>query len=156
MKINQAAEHELQVLLEEHGRLRPRTIVKHARSPKSALHAYFDWDLKVAAQSWWEHQARQILISVRIEIPNAQGAPIRVREYVSLPSERATGGGYRPIRDVMSNARERAELLESALKELRRVQFFYGSLKELTAVFAAVERATSRHARKKGGSRKAA
>jgi hypothetical protein len=59
---------------------------------------------------------------------------------VSLRPDRATGGGYRGIVSVMSDARLRDQLLQDAMEDMEHFQQKYRHLEELAEVFAAMRR----------------
>jgi len=56
----------------------PDEIVSDARSPKSTLHSFFDWDNTEAAEKWRKQQARILLNSIQISIifTDSKGKPI--------------------------------------------------------------------------------
>lgn len=128
---------ELETIRQKNGGiLDPEAVVEFARNPKTAMHSKFDWDDSSAGQKYRLWQARSI-INVYVEIlPQSTES---VRAYVSLPSDRKQGGGYRALVDVLSNEDHRAELLGQALSEARLFQRKYQQLKELSPVFAAIE-----------------
>jgi hypothetical protein len=122
--------------LEADGKLMPEHVVDYARDPSTALHGCFEWDDGEAAQRWRLHQARQI-IRCRVQIVERTAEPVRA--YVSLRSEWGSGGGYRPLVSVLTDAELRAALLEQAKADARAWARKYRQLTELAAVFAAIE-----------------
>ena len=60
-----------------------------------------------------------------------------MRMYVSLKSDRygGTGGGYRVVTDVLSDAQLRRELLQQAFDEFQAWQQKYQHLKALAPIF---------------------
>lgn len=114
--LNDAARAELEDLREQAGgRLLPEAVVERARSQNSALHRYFEWNNDAAAHAYRLQQARQVIRAVVRMVPNGAGAT-PIRAYVSLPSDRATGNGYRAVADVLTDEAAAAE----AMRELRR------------------------------------
>ena len=115
--------------------LKPQAVVDAARPESSPLHKRFEWDDSVAGEKYRIEQARRLIVSYRIEIPDVGS----VQQFISLPSDRVRGGGgYRPMIDVMNNARFRAMYLEDALRELQEVQKKYKRIEELAGVWEAV------------------
>ena len=142
-----------QIFNEHNGRIPPEAVIEFARDENTALHAEFEWDDTEAAHQYRLEQARKI-IRLNIEVIETPNGNVRVPVYVSLVSDRRGGGGYRALSDVMSDAEMRAQLLQQAINELRRVQRKYESLRELTPVFAALER-VARNASRRQNRRRA-
>ena len=107
-----------QIMSRNGGTLPPERVVEAARPEGSALHAYFDWDDRVAGDKWRLQQARELIRSVRISIPNQP--PVEVRAFVSLAADRASGLGYRAMQEVMSNEFLRRQLAEEMLSMSRK------------------------------------
>jgi hypothetical protein len=118
------------------GLLLPEHVIEAARPKRSILHSKFEWDDTTAAHEYRLWQARHLIsISITIE----QG--IKTQEFISLRSERRTGGGYRTTVSVMSNEEWREQSLRDALMELNCFQQKYSRLRELAGVFAAIGKA---------------
>ena len=136
---------ELNLIAAKHGGLLPaRAVVKWARShPKSELHKRFEWSDSEAADKWRLQQARVLIASVTIEPrPNQV-----VRAYVNLKSDRVGDQpAYRRTVNVMSDAEQRAELLQMAKDELGRVRRTFATLTELASVWHAIDAATASEA----------
>jgi len=128
-----------QIFNEHNGRVPPEAVIEFARDENTALHAEFEWDDTEAAHQFRLDQARKI-IRLNIDVIETPNGNVRMPVYVSLVSDRRGGGGYRALTDVMSNAEMRAQLLQQAIDELQRVRRKYESLRELTPVFAALDR----------------
>jgi len=128
-----------QIYNEHNGRVPPEAVVNFARDENTALHAEFEWDDTEAAHQFRLEQARKI-IRLNIDVIETPNGNVRMPVYVSLVSDRRGGGGYRALTDVMSSAEMRAQLLQQAIDELQRVRRKYESLRELTPVFAALDR----------------
>ena len=125
----------------------PEQVVEFARrNRRSALHAEFEWDDTAAAQQYRLEQARRI-IRLNINVLPTENGNVTVPMYVSLTSDRRTGGGYRTLESVMNNDDLREQLLEQALTELQRVRRKYQTLQELTPVFSALDRVARRNRR---------
>lgn len=128
----------LAICKENHGVLRPEDVVERAKNSKSPLHPLFTWDDTAAAREYRIWQARELIRVSVITLPEAPNEPIRT--FVSLMSDRRkVAGGYRCLTTVLSNSRQRAILLEQALKELKYWEKKYKQLTELAPIFAARE-----------------
>lgn len=131
---------ELRELAIEHGKLTPAIVLARGSDPTSALHSMFTWSDDEAAHLRRLDEARRIIVSVRVHIaPRPDMPPIKVRAYASLASDRLSGGGYRPIEVVLSEPDARAELLQTALRELDALRKRYAALAELATLFAELD-----------------
>lgn len=112
------------------GILHAARVVDWARDhKKSALHSRFVWDDRKAAREFRLYQARHL---IQLYVVDASGDA----EFVNLTIDRAGGGGYRPVVDVLSNKQLSIVMLSDAVAELRRVQQRYARVRELTSVWA--------------------
>lgn len=118
------------------GLLLPQTVVEAARPARSPLHPRFEWDDTEAAEKYRIWQARQ-LIRVCVELIPGISTPTEV--FVSLSEDRTEGRGYRVVTEVLKDEDMRAQMLEDALAELEIFRLKYRRLKELVAVFDAIE-----------------
>jgi len=140
MNMREKIESELDQIMEKHaGVLHPQHIVTFAKNPKTALHSRFEWDDGSAAEKYRIDQARQI---IRVFVEVSEDNVTRVRAFVSLPSDREAGGGYRKTTDVMSEVERRAELLRMAIRDLQAFKRKYAALEQLAQVFAAADSVT--------------
>lgn len=128
---------------DKNGVLYPRKVVAAARATDNPLHPMFEWNNRKAGDEWRLQQARQIISRYHVTITNATTS--RVRGYVSLKSDRAEGGGYRAIGEVISEETMRAELLQNALEELASLEQRYVRLSELKPVFQAARKVREIH-----------
>lgn len=120
--------------------LRADDVVSWAKAhPESALHSQFEWDDAKAAHEHRVWQARRL---IALHIVTDAGD----RRMISLVIDRTKGGGYRAIEDVTASPDLRAIMLADALAELKRVRRKYERLKELSRVFAEVDRVERAHA----------
>lgn len=149
MRITDAVRAELESIRQSNGGLLlAKSVLTKARDKTSALHSQFDWNVARNAERGLLLQAQELIMQVRISVPTTDDNKITVRAYWSLASDRLSGGGYRPLADVMSNEAWREELLATALSELGALRKRYERLEELTAVFAAVTQVRARAQRK--------
>jgi len=132
-----------QIRNDNDGQLLPEAIVEFARNRNTALHGEFEWNNTKAAHQYRLEQARRV-IRLNINVLPTAGGDVTVPMYVSLKSDRHTGGGYRTLEDVMSDEDMRAQLLEQGLEEFQRVRRKYQTLQELTPVFTAIDRVARR------------
>ena len=127
-------ESELRALRTEDGRWVPDDVVTWARdNPDSELHKEkrFMWDDDAAAAH--QHRLTVARTLIRVHIRSEEGD----RATISLVQDRRTGGGYRELGPVLSNAEMRSMALRQALREFRAWERRYNHLRELAAVFAA-------------------
>lgn len=109
--MNTEVKQTLDELLEQgNGLLKPEAVVEAARPESSPLHSHFEWNDSKAAEKYRLDQARVLIRSVYIEHPN--DATERVHAYVSLPSDRVDGNGYRAARAVIKSDHMVAQLAD--------------------------------------------
>ena len=129
------------------GVLTAEAVVEAARNDDSPLHSAFTWDDTEAAIKWRLHQARNIILRIKVEVSDVKAHTVTIREWASLTPDRLEdGGGYREVVRVMRNEDQRAQLLADALAELDRISEKYRTLSELAEVFAAIKAARRRSA----------
>jgi hypothetical protein len=124
---------ELEALRGDDGLIHAEEAVEWAaKHPKSALYAHLEWDDKKAGHQYRIWQVRNVLLSIVNEED--------VRQEVSLSIDRATGGGYRNLKSVMSTKELREVLLADALAELNRLKLRFSVLTELARVWEEVDK----------------
>ncbi len=130
---------ELEKIRVKHGGiLYPDEVVKAARKQSSPLHSCFTWNNDKAAGEYRLWQAREL---IQVHCTILEGSDKPVRAYVSLRQDRyKKGGGYRGLKDVLSAKETRALLLAEALADANRWREKYEYLKELSGVFAALDK----------------
>ncbi len=125
---NDLVTRELELIRQDHGGiLRPEDVVEAAVPEDHPLHRYFQWDDSEAAKRYRVWQARQ-LIAIAIIYPDM--APVRT--YIHVRSDRATGGGYRPVVAVLSDAELRQQALADAYRDFQVFEAKYRRLVELS------------------------
>lgn len=130
---------ELERIREKHaGRLDADMVVHYAKSSNHPLHDLFEWDDNVAAQAYRVDQARQVIRSIEVVVEETPKAK-PVRAFVSVVKDRERG--YTSIRDAMTDAQLRAQVVTQALAELEAWRKRYAELVELAGVFAAIDEA---------------
>ena len=93
----------LQKIYDKHGELTPELVVKEASDPAHPLHSRFNWDDRVAAESWRREQAHQLIRSVRVVYREADGkaGDKSIRAFHAVRSER--GYVYEPTEKVIAD-----------------------------------------------------
>jgi hypothetical protein len=128
----------LETLREHHGGALPtEAVVEDAQHDNSPLHALFEWDDTEAARQHRLSQARTIIGAVVVkfeEAPEAQ--PIRAFVNVRQDDRKQV---YTSVSAALEDPVLRAQVLNDALKELRRLQQKYADLEELAGVFGAID-----------------
>ncbi len=136
--------HELAALQKsaKGGILHASQVVEWAeKNRKSALHSQFEWDNSKAADEYRLWQARRLIV---LNIVSEDSSP----QVVSLRFDRPRGGGYRAMNDVVEREDLSRMMLEDAMADLRRVRDRYQLVKELTAVWAEVEKVEAKRLKK--------
>jgi hypothetical protein len=113
------------------GILKPEVVVSVAREPSSVLHSYFEWNNSKAADAYRLEQARQL---IRVNVTVIGENPDTRNIYVSLSTDRISGGGYRVLADVLKDDDLRRVLLSDSVREMEHFIKKYNNLKELSRV----------------------
>lgn len=138
------AEELNRIATENQGLLRPVDVVNAAREPGSVLHDRFEWDDRKAGEEYRLWQART-LIRVEVAYTGPADNQMLSRVYVSLRDDRnQEGGGYRSVEVVMSSPKLRSRLMREAISELETLRAKYEELRELSEIFAALDRISPR------------
>lgn len=117
-----------------HGHLHPEDVVEAARPANSPLHSKFNWDDTDAAHQYRLWQARQL---ISITILTVVGK--KTTMFVSLTTDRQSGGGYRHVVDVLNDEQMTAQLLDDAKNEMQHFLLKYRRLAALAKVVAAMD-----------------
>ena len=91
------------------GVLQVDDVLNEAQSEDSILHKYFEWDDSEAAHLYRRQQARVLIQRCKIQMVETE--PVEIRAFVSLPVDRANGGGYRLTTEVVNDEYMKSELL---------------------------------------------
>ena len=121
------------------GELTPEDVLTAARSTRSPLHPAFEWDDSRAAHQYRLDQASYLIRAVYAIPEEDEVQHERVRAFVYVKSLSTGEEHYTSTVVAMSDAELRAQVLQRALTELRTWQRKYRELKELAAVFEAIE-----------------
>jgi hypothetical protein len=123
---------ELDALRDEYGVIHARAGVRTIRNkPASLLYSRLEWNDTRAGEEYRIHQLRQ-LINIYLVEPDTKSPTV-----ISLSVDRAHGGGYRPMDDVLRLPDLREIAVQDALDELDRAQKKYQHLQELNEVWRA-------------------
>ena len=76
-------------------------VLQAAQDENNILHRHFEWDDSEAAKQFRREQARSLIQRCKITILDS--TPTHVRAFISLPSDREAGGGYRMTANVLGN-----------------------------------------------------
>lgn len=125
-------EQEFQKLMQNDptGTLQPEAIVEAAKNPSSPLHSYFDWDQDEAAEKWRQQQAKELIWSYKIDVPELN---IKVRALTSLQTGK--GSGFLWTKDVIADPDMRRRMLDLALRDLLKLENKYSHLEELAQLW---------------------
>lgn len=120
--------------LSEDGLLHPEKAVAWARQHReSEIYKHLEWNDGLAAEQYRVEQVRQV---IRVVVINSSETDQTVRAYISTPTDRVTGGGYRQMNDALMRARQ--ELINEALKTLENFGNRYAHLPELDTLFSRI------------------
>jgi hypothetical protein len=89
---------------EGNGTLAPAAVLEAARSPKSPLHGYFEWDDALAGEAYRLAQARALIRGVRVSMVVEQ-TTYRVPVYVHTVLEQGEVG-YRELLGIQGDAQK--------------------------------------------------
>ena len=76
-------------------------VLQAAQDENNILHRHFEWDDSEAAKQFRREQARSLIQKCKITVLDS--TPTHVRAFISLPSDREAGGGYRMTANVLGN-----------------------------------------------------
>lgn len=114
----------------------PAYVVQAARSSRSPIHRFFEWDDGVAAERYRETQARQMLRSIEV-VPADGGSPTRAFHNITVTAGEPTS--YVPAVVVWERPDLSEQVVAKALHELRVWQQRYKDYKGLASLAAQVE-----------------
>jgi hypothetical protein len=127
------------------GSVTPAAFVEEVRDPRHPAHRAIDWDREQAARKWWEYQARVLINSVRVVV-QTDGEPDQEQVAFVSVTTRESGRAYLSTSAVMNDEEYREESLADALAALQGWRRRYAHLRELSEVFAVVDRVAKKKA----------
>ncbi len=115
------------------GLLKADAVVSRASDDANPLHPFFEWDDGKAAHQHRLAQARALIRSVEVVMPeDSDESPIP--KFVSLRFDRSkVGGGYRETQDVVKDRKFLTELEATAKQDIDAFLRRYEMLKEFCA-----------------------
>lgn len=124
-------EEALKAIYKKHGILKPSDVVEEAADEDHPLHQYFQWDDTKAAHEYRLWQARELIVSVRIEWDE------KVTDLYwngIIEKDGKSEQGYFAIQRMLSDEDLYFQVLEDAIKELKYFQEKYSGLKDLKGI----------------------
>ena len=120
-------------------------LVEQARPEVAPLHSCFEWHDKTAAGKYREHQARNIVNVVDVQVTSDRRAP--AFPSVILPvAVRAAGEAPQRenvrMQNVLADPAMRQQLINQVLAKLIRLREEYRAINELAIVWDAVDQAS--------------
>lgn len=91
------------------GMLEIDDVLKEAEDKSSILHKHFEWDDSEAADLYRRQQARALIQKCKIQLVETE--PVMIRAFVSLPTDRTNGGGYRLMSEVVTDDSMKEEMI---------------------------------------------
>lgn len=123
----------------KHGHLKPQIVIAEAKSKRSQLHEFFEWDDAVAADAHRREQARYMMRHIVVLEPGDEiGDSMRAFVHITDEDDKDV---YIDIKVAMGDEALRKQVLERAWKELQSWRRRYKQYEELAAVFAAMDSA---------------
>jgi len=135
-KVSAQVAGEICATLEEEGMLTAKNLVDVSRPEDAPLHEEFDWDNEVAGEKWREHQARNVINSIRVVKVN-EGDTNGVRAFFHLKMAEPE---YESIQVIVKDENKYTKLLKIAISELNHFEKKYASIKEFSKIFEELHR----------------
>lgn len=123
---------QLQAVYEDRKQLTPADVLEVASDPDHPLHARFEWDDTAAAGKWRQHQAHELIRSVKIAYIDGNGHPADVRAFHAVRTER--GHVYEPVEEVAANELTTKLLLQDMEREWRTLRRRWEGFEQFTAL----------------------
>ena len=119
------------------GRLTAKDLVDVSRPEDAPLHKEFEWDDHKAAEMFRQKQAQNIIVNL-VAIEAEEQKPTRA--FFNVTFDNVKPGSYEETVVIMSDKTKREKLLEIARQELKTFKNKYQELKELSGVFAEIDK----------------
>jgi hypothetical protein len=107
--MNEERKYLEQMARQNNGVLMIDDVLQVAQDENNILHRHFEWDDSEAAKQFRREQARSLIQRCKITILDS--TPTHVRAFISLPSDRESGGGYRMTANVLGNEDMKEEFI---------------------------------------------
>lgn len=121
----------LKAIEQRDGVLRPEVLVDEASQSSHPLHGYFEWEDTEAARKWRIHQARTMIIKVKVRIAETT---TQAFHNVRVEINKVPVRGYFSTERVLSDKDMLGQVLARALDELEYWQKKYETIKELAGI----------------------
>ena len=122
-------------------RLEAKMVVEEATKKSSVFHDYFEWDDSVAGKEYRLDQARCLIRSIKIIIKHGD-EEIEVKQFINIRvqnGEDEPARKYIPSEIIAKDKVLREQAIKEAMDEFIAIQFKYKGIKELGAIFSAIE-----------------
>ena len=131
----------LEAIEKRDGTVTKESFLEESRPEESPTHSMFEWNDEVAAEKYRLVQSRTIINNLRVEIvPNEGEDPKIVKAFVDVTDGRQREKArYINFSSALSDDKSRGIVYRNALAELRTFKRKYKGLRELEAVFAAID-----------------
>lgn len=133
------AGREFEQIEAENGFITPQAVVDRARPEDSVMHKLFEWNDSIAAEKYRTQQAGCIigaLIVTKSENNYNKRAFVNI---VASPHNPKNKPQYIRVDRAFSDPTSKAIVLSNAIAELKRFKEKYAALKELSAIFNAID-----------------
>lgn len=127
--------------------LTPRLVVDTARPKSHPLHSHFEWDDSIAGEKYREHQASELIRSVRISYKNGNDTEQEIRYFVSI--KESEGYAYHPAEVVAADEKLTAIVLREMEREWKQLHARYNHFQEFTDLIQRTMAETMKGRRKK-------
>lgn len=123
------------------GVLTPAKVVNKAKSERSVIHDYFEWDDSIAGEKYRIHQARNLMNHIEVEIidnGDEEVKTIKMFHNIQIVEE-SKDRGYLSLSSIVNSIDYREQVIDRALTELIGWKKRHQQYSELEPVFAAIE-----------------
>ncbi len=135
----------LQDIYDRRGELTAAVLVEEAKPAASPLHSHFEWNNKVAGESYRLVQASQMIRSVKLSYgTDSRGRGKKIRNWLNVTHEEdPTRRSYQPAEEVVLNEFQLRLVLREAEREWKRFKAKYGHLREFAEIVRLGEQDTA-------------
>lgn len=135
-----AAHKTLEKIRDKNGNLTDDAILAAAKSVKSVIHNWFEWDDTVAAEHHRRLQARKLMTSLEITYQESPETTVRAYQvFKSAPVASDTRSVYSTTEEVLRDPEARDRLIADAIRAAMEFRRRFKVLHELEAVIQAID-----------------
>lgn len=116
------------------------TFLEESRPEDSPTHKCFDWNDTEAAERWRLFQAGQVIRDVIVTIVDSNNETIKTPMFVNTNTRAIQKGRYVSTEVALIDTVMRETVLDNAKAELKSFKNKYAKLKELSGVFAEIDK----------------